>query len=441
MERRARFPSPGRDALCAATLRRDPSEVVIVRSPAAAFGMLSVLTFGYALAASCGGQASAARAVPGAPPLAAVEPAAGTAASGAIRADTGGAIEVTDAQSPLAGARIELPPGALSANATVAIDAGVEGALAMFPDLTIVRATPAAGLLTPARVRIPYSDAFLARWSIGDERQLVLYTLDDDGLWGALVASVDPSRNVVEANVDRLTSWVVAPGWMLTSWQRRALIGDAFEPSKRNVLLLHGWNSSPWDGCELQLAAAMRGSYDHVLAYAYPSALDIASNAVWLRDELAARYAGATFDVVGFSEGGLIARAAVEPGAWNGGRTMAASVRNLITIAAPHLGMLDSVAPSLLGDVATDDMRAGSPFLRALNERPVTGSVRYGAIAGAGWRDGASDGLVSVESALAHGVLPTARTATLPLVHASAFGGAGMPCDARAYETIRAWAR
>jgi hypothetical protein len=415
--------------------------VVIVRSPTAAFVMLSVLTLGCVLAASCGGRVSAARAVPGGPPLPPIEPAAGTSASGAIRADTGGTIEVTDTSSPLAGARIDLPPGALSADTTVALDAGGDGALAMFPDLTIVRATPSTTLLKSARVRIPYSDAFVARWNIGDEGQLVLYTLDDDGLWGALVASVDPARHVVEANVDRLTSWVVAPGWMLTAWQRRALIGDAFEPGKRNVLLLHGWNSSPWDGCELQLAAAMRGSYDHVLAYAYPSALGITSSAAWLRDELAARYAGATFDVVGFSEGGLVARAAAEPGAWNGGRTIAASVRNLITIAAPHLGLLDGIAPSLLGDVATADMRAGSPFLRALNEHPATASMRYGVISGAGWSDGGSDGLVGVDSALARGVLPAASTATLPLVHASAFGAAGMPCDARVYETIKAWVR
>jgi hypothetical protein len=413
--------------------------VVIVRSAAAAFMMLAAVTLGSALAASCGGRASAARPVPGGPPLSAVEPADDTAASRAIRADLGGAVEVTDASSPLAGARIDLPPGALSADATVAIDAGGDGALAMFADLTIVRATSSAALLKPTRMRIPYSEALLARWNITDERELGLYALDGDGLWGAVIASVDPSGNAVEANIDRLASWVVAPGWMLTAWQRRALVGDAFEPGKRNVLLVHGWNSSPWDGCELRLAAAMRGAYDHVLAYAYPSALDIASNAAWLRDEVRARYAGVTFDVVGFSEGGLVARAAVEPGAWNGGRTIAASVRNLITIATPHLGLSPDAAPSMLNDAAASEMRAGSPFLRALNERPDTGAVWYGAIAGIGWRDGSSDGLVSVDSALGRGVLSPAHAATPPLVHAASFGGAGMPCDARVYDTIRAW--
>ena len=66
--------------------------------------LLSVLTLGCVLAASCGGRVPAARAAPGGPPLSAAEPAADAAASGAIRADTGGTIEVTDARSPLAGA-------------------------------------------------------------------------------------------------------------------------------------------------------------------------------------------------------------------------------------------------------------------------------------------------------------------------------------------------
>ena len=412
--------------------------------------MLALLAFGSPAAASCGGRASAARSVVTAPPLAPIELATAHAASLTISAATGGTIAVADTASPIAGASIDLPPGALSADATVTLDAATETALPMFPDLTIVRAASSATLARPARVRIPYSDALLSRWNITDERQLVLYALDDDGLWGALVSSPDPAHNVLEANADHLTSWVVAPGWMLTAWQRRALVGDAFAPGARNVLLIHGWNSSPWDGCELQLAAAMRGAYDNVAAYAYPSALDIGENAVWLRDAIAARYPGTTFDIIGFSEGGLVARAAAEPGAWNDGRTIAASVRNLITIATPHTGILPDAGPSLLGDLGGAEMRPGSTFLQALNAsssappttddpRPATG-VRYGLIAGGAWRDG-SDGLVTADSALARGIIPNARTATLPLVHATPTGAGGMPCDPHVYQTIRSWAK
>ncbi len=412
-----------------------------MRSAAAAIFMLTVLALGSLAAASCGGRASAARSVAADPPLAPVEPAAAHAAALSISAATGGTIAVADTASPIAGASIDLPPGALSAGATITLDAATEPTLPMFPDLTIVRAASSATLARSARVRIPYSDALLSRWNISDERQLVLYALDSDGLWGALVSSPDPARNALEASVDRLTSWVVAPGWMLTAWQRRALVGDAFAPGARNVLLVHGWNSSPWDGCELQLAAAMRGTYDRVLAYAYPSALDIGENAAWLRDAIA-RYPGVAFDIIGFSEGGLVARAAVEPGAWNGGRTIAASVRNLITIATPHLGIMPDAGPSLLGDLGGSEMRAGSAFLQALNassSAPATG-VHYGFIAGGAWRDG-SDGLVSADSALARGIIANARTATLPLVHATPTGAGGMPCDPRVYDTIRAWVR
>ena len=420
--------------------RATGSEVVAVRSAAAAIVMLSALALGSFAAAACGGRVSAARSVPGDPPRApqdVVEAASAHVGFASISASLGGAVEVADAESSLAGARIDLPPGALRADATVAIDAGDDGTFPMFPDLTIVRATAAAPLLKPVHIRIPYSEALLAHWNVTDERQLVLYTRDDDGLWGALTASVDPAHNVIEANVDRLTSWVVAPGWMLTAWQRRALIGGTLTPGKRNVLLVHGWNSSPWDGCELRLAAGLRETYDNVAAYAYPSALDIGENAVWLRDAIRTRYPNVAFDIVGFSEGGLVARAALEPGVWNGGQTIAASVRNLITIATPHLGVLSDTGPSLLSDTASSEMVAGSPFLRDLNTHPETGGVRYGLIAGAGWRV-TSDGLVGVDSALGRGTLVPYRTATLPSVHASG-GTGGMPCDQRVYDAIRTW--
>ncbi len=450
---------------------RDGTEVVTVRSAVAAILMLSMLALGSFAATSCGGRASAARSGGAGtdPPLAPVEPAVVHAASLTIAAPAGGTIAVTDPANPIAGAGIDLPPGALSADATITLDAAADVvAFPMFPDLTIVRAAATAPLAKHARVRIPYSEALLLHWNITDERQLVLYALDDDGLWGALLSSPDLAHHALEANIDRLTSWVVAPGWMLTAWQRRALVGDAFTPDTRNVLLVHGWNASPWDRCELQLAAAMRGTYDRVLAYAYPSALDIGDNAAWLRDAIAERDPGAAFDIIGFSEGGLVARAAVEPGAWNDGRTIAAPVRNLITIATPHLGILPDAGPSLLGDLGGAEMRSGSTFLQALNKRehqtigeqldttmtpdasqqarlPSQGrgrgvnSPRYGLIAGGGWRDG-SDGLVSADSALGRGVIADARTMTLPLVHATA-GGGGMPCDAQVYEAIRSLVR
>ena len=86
-------------------------------------------------------------------------------------------------------------------------------------------------------------------------------------------------------------------------------------------------------------------------------------------------------------------------------------------------------------------MRPGSAFLTALNAHPTMGAAHYGFIGGDGWHDRASDALVSVDSALARGILSGQRTATLPLVHAMPSGDGGMPCDPRVYAAIRAWVR
>jgi hypothetical protein len=307
----------------------------------------------------------------------------------------------------------------------------------------VLRAEPATALVAPATLRIVYGSSFLAAWNVDDERSLALYEQDDDGLWRWIAATFDDARHTVTARVDRLATWAVAPGGLLAPWQQRQLIGAPFEAGHRNALIIHGWNASPWEACMLQLTAAVYGAgYDRVLAYAYPSALDIAANGAWLRDEIAGRYPGVDFDVIAFSEGGLVARTAIEPGRWNAGRTIGASVRNLLTIATPHLGLVEGLPPSFLGDVAAEQMRAGSPFLRELNEAPDQGGTRYHFIAGDGAADGMSDGTVGVSSALARGLLRAQHAATLPLGHAPFYGAPGaMPCDPRVYELIGAWLR
>ncbi|MEX2246324.1 MAG: hypothetical protein WEC75_06525 [Dehalococcoidia bacterium] len=220
----------------------------------------------------------------------------------------------------------------------------------------------------------------------------------------------------------------------LPGWQDRALLGRPFAPGERNVLVLHGWNGSPWDGCMLRLAEALAARYDNVLAYAYPSALDIESNATWLRDAIAERYPGVTFDVVAFSEGGLVARTAIEPGEWNGGRTIASHVRTLVTIGTPHDGLLADLPPSWLGDIASLQMRPGSTFLRELNAAPRPGNVRYALIAGDTGHG--SDGIVPVESALARTTLTPAATAVLPLPHTASPTTPHLPCDPAVYAAI-----
>jgi hypothetical protein len=297
-----------------------------------------------------------------------------------------------------------------------------------------MRAEPSVDLATPAHIRVPYTDALLGTWDVGNEQELMLYGLDAEGLWAWIPATVLPDENTVIADVSRLTAWAVMPGGLMTAWQQRQWIGAPFEPGKRNLLILHGWNASPWDGCMLALAAAVTPLYDNVAAYAYPSALDIAANARALRDFIAAMPEGATFDVIGFSEGGLVARAA-------GGYTVASRTRTLVTIATPHDGLPPDAPQSVLADEASLQMRAGSAFLAALNASPRRGDVRYFAIAGDGAPDHTSDGLVGVDSALGAGVLAFEGSANVPLLHAPSRDGAvpGMPCDPAVYDVLRAW--
>lgn len=338
-------------------------------------------------------------------------------------------------------AAIHLPPHALRKDTPITIAPPDTPELAMFPDLPVLRVTPPQRLDGVALIRIPYTDEFLHRYNVVSPRALVLYELIDDGLWAIVPSSLLPDEHMVVASVDRLTTWAVAPAGLLSAWQEHDIIGQTLAPDARNVLVLHGWNSSPWDGCTYELIGALSSDYDRVAAYVYPSVLDIASNARWLREFIQQRYPGVTFDVVAFSEGGLVARAAIEPDAWNGGDTMP-GVRNLITIATPHEGLLPDALPSLLGDVAAAQMHAGSTFLRALNAGPHQGAARYLLIAGSGGAGGSSDGLVPLDSALARGALDPAGTATLPLVHARFYGAsAAMPCDPRVYAQIAAWAR
>jgi hypothetical protein len=70
------------------------------------------------------------------------------------------------------------------------------------------------------------------------------------------------------------------------------------------------------------------------------------------------------------------------------------------------------------------------------------GGTRYHFIAGDGGPGGASDGTVSVASALARSLLSAQHAAVLPLVHAPFYGAPGaMPCDQQVYDLIGTWLR
>jgi len=342
-----------------------------------------------------------------------------------------GAIGISGGSGDLARVRLHLPAGSVSSAVTLTTDAAPR----LYPQLLVVRADPVMPLAARATLTLPYAEELVRAWDIGDETRLGVFQRNGDGTWWWTPALVNAATNTVVMQVDALGAWTVGPSWMMRPWQERSVLGAEFVLGERNALIIHGWNSEPWDGCQLSLAAGIAPYYDNVAAVAYPSAFDIVGNGAWLREEIERRWPDTQFDIIAFSEGGLVARAAIEAHAWNGDTQIAADVGRLVTIATPHEG-IDAGAPlSVLNDEAALQMRPGSEFLREVNDGPRHDGVRYQLIAGD--LGNGTDGVVPRESALGGGALRASQTAVLGLAHSpSGVAPRGMPCDAAVYETV-----
>ena len=229
--------------------------------------------------------------------------------------------------------------------------------------------------------------------------------------------------------------------------QSRELMGGEFLPGGRNLLVIHGWNGTPGDPCMANLGHGIMDLklYNRVVSYRYPSAASIQENADWLSDQINLLYPGVKFDILAYSEGGLVARAAIERTAGGFGDR----VERLITIATPHLGLLDHVAflSQYVNETrfsltpAIQDMRPGSGFLTTLNEPPGAGTTTYYTIAGRSLPGANDDGAVSLASAHGEGVLEVAddHKATLNLAHSPALGHRFTPCDELVYDQLEKW--
>ena len=303
----------------------------------------------------------------------------------------------------------------------------------LYPELMVVRAEPPlAGDGASYLLTLPYAETLVERWDV-DARDLGVFRMEGE-TWRWSPAIVDAGARTATVEVRGGTAWAVGPSWMMKPWQERRIVGADPLAGGRNALVLHGWNGEPWDSCMLQLMQGIAPRYDDVAAAAYPSALDIAANGAWLRDEIETRYAGAPLDIIAFSEGGLLARAAIEPQAWNGEMAIDVEIGRLVTIATPHEGLSEDAPSSLTDDVAGEEMRSGSDFLAELNAGSQAEGVRYELIAGD--RSNGGDGVTRVESALALNTLSAGRRTIVPLAHSPAAGVRGMPCDAAVYEAI-----
>lgn len=306
--------------------------------------------------------------------------------------------------------------------------------IGLYPELLVLRAE-AAGAGGFATVTVPYTDELVTAWGIEEARDVGIASRMADGTWHWSPAMIDAAANTATAAADGGVAWAAAPSWMVRPWQQRQIAGAAFAPGERNALVVHGWNDEPWSGCMLGLAAGIAPAYDNVASVAYPSALDMRETAVWLRAEIEARWRDTPFDIIAFSEGGLVARATIEPHAWNGGRGLEAAVGRLVTIGTPHGGLRGGAALSYLDDEAGRQMRAGSEFLRELNDQSAPGAREYVAIAG-DLGDG-HDNVVDVESALGRGLFPATVRAVVNLPHSPRDAGArGMPCHEDVYALI-----
>jgi uncharacterized protein (TIGR03437 family) len=221
------------------------------------------------------------------------------------------------------------------------------------------------------------------------------------------------------------TEPVLHQGFAILDAQGRGVSEPVFRPGEKNILVVHGFNSTP---------ASMQGIIDfaldqcaNVLVYKYPSALNINVSGRRMYQDLSQRLKAegqpnTRFDIIAYSQGGLVARVAKEPGMINGQQAFGDQVENLVTIATPHTGIFSPI-PDLalrlgLGvDPATvpavKDMFPNSNFLNKLNSNPMQGTTQYFAIAGRAYTPGHpfdfTDGLVHVDSAVGDGKLHLAR--------------------------------
>lgn len=354
-----------------------------------------------------------------------------------IDASSGGVIEVADSGSAIDGTRAVFPPGSLPQDTTVSIS-HVEDAATYPAGMLVVDVSPSVTLVNPAQLTLPYGEDLMRISGVTDPGELNLMFLDEaTHRWECVPAtSVDQDTRLVTGRVTHLSRWTVGP--VPKTWQERDLVGQAFSASERNVLVIHGWNSSPSDDCTSGLTRMLGTAYQNVMAFQYPSAIDIGSNAAWLGKELLDRYPGVSFDIVAYSEGGLVARKLIE------GVFPPGVVKRLVTIATPHLGIEDvwALAGAKLDPTAQalQQMESASGFLFELNLKPNQGATRYYTIAGDG-APGNTDGVVSIDSAFGRGVISVADTdrAVLPLLHTAIPFHAGMPCNEGVYDQLTGW--
>lgn len=184
-------------------------------------------------------------------------------------------------------------------------------------------------------------------------------------------------------------------------------IDDELRRRRHPIIVLHGYGDQPFGSQDL--ARSLRRDGWKVYVFETPQmGLAGVDAAVMSLHELVARVRHATgaakVDLVGHSQGGVIARAFVKFG------TDAASIGRVVSLASPHHGldawfngpidaMLGSQILNPIVPVGLDELLVGRAFWNRLNAGdPTPGDVRYTSIFAATF-----DGIVHPESARLEG--------------------------------------
>lgn len=192
----------------------------------------------------------------------------------------------------------------------------------------------------------------------------------------------------------------------------------------KNLLLIHGWNSSPlaWEDMIPKLMNLGNSPYTQVWTFGYNSSQSISTNASNLLAELQNKCNGKKVDIIAHSMGGLVARQMMEK---NGG---AAFVDKLITLGTPHTGSQLAALRALVGVLVASeylpgivtyyyltqgmkDLNPSSAFLSGLStlsNPPVSyytiaakNNPAYWLLSNTSYLPGDDDGIVTVASATA----------------------------------------
>lgn len=401
----------------------------------------------------------------------------------------GGIVAVTNPASPHFGTGIEFPAGALAVPTII-------GIYTFDPDADAPSFVPSyefrptalvfAGPLPTVTLRI--SDEYLLQMDELPEDKVALFAKDEgaDVLRFVPSAPVDTVAHTISADVDRLGKLVAGHAFLFRLlWQEPRLIdpsvptpsqdvfgteilvagGDSLvmlgqgalegpggfwqSDATRNVLFLHGVFSSPVEFDEAgDVVAGLEQEFANVVLAQYPSVRSIADSANALYDLILPELGGAApdfgFHVVGYSMGGLVARALVEhahadptrPGYQPGDPPLDAFVESVVLLATPNQGtqfgddillvrfptLPPADLPFFQGAV---DLSLASPFTTDLNATFLPPAAEYYSLAGQlPGEDG--DGVVTVASAQDE---PTPVTA-MALLAGAEFGHTALAFDA-----------